>query len=118
LPYLQGQKKEKRKKKELKSPYLDQRFFAYGLYIYRQGFQKTIKILLSSLSCSQIWLIPFVDDQQCGYLTKLKRQQGGCVTLWPCHLQHYQKKKYLKAKEEIWKLKYFSMQKHNLQKIL
>jgi hypothetical protein len=27
-------------------------------------------------------------------------------------------KKYLKAKEELWKLKYFTMQKHNLQKIL
>jgi hypothetical protein len=27
-------------------------------------------------------------------------------------------KKYLKAKEELWKLKYISMQKHNLQKIL
>jgi hypothetical protein len=26
--------------------------------------------------------------------------------------------KYLKAKEEIWKLKYFTMQKYNLQKIL
>jgi len=27
-------------------------------------------------------------------------------------------KKYLKAKEELWKLKYFTMQKYNLQKIL
>jgi hypothetical protein len=27
-------------------------------------------------------------------------------------------KKYHKAKEELWKLKYFTMQKHNLQKIL
>jgi len=26
-------------------------------------------------------------------------------------------KKYLKAKEELWKLKYFTMQKYNLQKI-
>jgi hypothetical protein len=25
-------------------------------------------------------------------------------------------KKYLQAKEELWKLKYFAMQKHNLQK--
>jgi hypothetical protein len=25
-------------------------------------------------------------------------------------------KKYLMAKEELWKLKYFTMQKHNLQK--
>jgi len=37
-------------------------------------------------------------------------QQGVCVTLWPCH------SKYLKAKEELWKFKYFTMQKHNLQK--
>jgi len=27
-------------------------------------------------------------------------------------------KKYLKAKEELWKLKYFTMQKYNPQKIL
>jgi hypothetical protein len=27
-------------------------------------------------------------------------------------------KKYLKAKEELWKLKYFTMQKYDLQKIL
>jgi hypothetical protein len=27
-------------------------------------------------------------------------------------------KKYLKAKEELWRLKYFIMQKYNLQKIL
>jgi hypothetical protein len=26
--------------------------------------------------------------------------------------------KFLKANEELWKLKYFTMQKHNLQKIL
>jgi hypothetical protein len=26
--------------------------------------------------------------------------------------------KYLKAKEELWKLKYFTMQKYNLQKFL
>jgi hypothetical protein len=39
----------------------------------------------------------------------------GCVTL--CGLAFYNKK-YLKAKEELWKLKYFTMQKYNLQKIL
>jgi hypothetical protein len=27
-------------------------------------------------------------------------------------------KKYFKAKEELWKLKYFTVQKYNLQKIL
>jgi len=37
----------------------------------------------------------------------------GRVTLWPCHL-HY--KKHLPAKEELWKFKYFTMQKYNLQK--
>jgi hypothetical protein len=39
--------------------------------------------------------------------TSLKNK--GCVTPWPCHL-HF--KKHLKAKEEeLWKLKYFTMQK-------
>ncbi len=39
----------------------------------------------------------------------------GCVTLWPWTTYI---KTYLKAKEELWKLKYFTMQKYNLQKIL
>ncbi len=34
-----------------------------------------------------------------------------------CGLANYMKN-YLKAKEELWKLKYFTVQKHNLQKIL
>jgi hypothetical protein len=32
-----------------------------------------------------------------------------------CGLAGYYIKKYLKAKEELWKLKYFTMQKYNLQ---
>jgi len=46
LPYLQGGKK---KKKKFKSPYLDQSFFGYRLYIYRQGFQKKKSTFLSQL---------------------------------------------------------------------
>ncbi len=38
-----------------------------------------------------------------------------CVTLCPCP---FALKKYLKANEELQKLKYFTMQKYNLQKIL
>ncbi len=48
-----------------------------------------LKNLLSSLNFSQIWLMPLVDDCQCGYITKLKQKKKktkGCVTLWPCHL--------------------------------
>ncbi len=48
---------------------------------------------------------------QHGHIQRNK-QNHGCVTLWPCHL-HF--KKYLKAKEELWKLKYFTMQWYNLQ---
>ncbi len=29
----------------------------------------------SSLTCSQIWLIPLVDDCKCGYVTKLKKEK-------------------------------------------
>jgi hypothetical protein len=36
----------------------------------------------------------------------------GCDTLWFCHLH----KKYLNAKEELWKFKYLTMQKYNLPK--
>jgi hypothetical protein len=40
----------------------------------RAGFLK--KFLLSSIitQCSQTWLIPCVDDCQCGYVTKLKKK--------------------------------------------
>jgi hypothetical protein len=46
---------------------------------------------------------------------KIVNVNKGCVTLWPCHFTF---KKYLKAKEEeLWNLKYFTMQKHiTLQK--
>jgi len=43
----------------------------------------------------------------------LKEPQG-CVTPWPCHL--HLKKGSLRQKEELWKLKYFTMQKYNLHK--
>jgi hypothetical protein len=42
-------------------------------------------------------------------------KQGGVSRY--CGLAIYIKK-YLKAKEELWKLKYFTMQKYNVQKIL
>jgi hypothetical protein len=40
----------------------------------------------------------------------------GCVTLWSCHFALKSIKKYLNTKEELWKLKYFTMQKYNLPK--
>jgi hypothetical protein len=43
-----------------------------------------------------------------------QRKQGVCHTMaLPFYI-----KRYLKAKEEFWKLKYFTMQKYNLPKIL
>jgi hypothetical protein len=49
-----------------------------------------------------------------GSLTSIKYQTRG--------VSHYGLgiyiKKYLKAKEELWEFKYFTMQKYNLQKIL
>jgi hypothetical protein len=41
-------------------------------------------------------------------------KQGVCHTV----ALPFTLKRYLKAKEELWKLKYFTMQKYNLQKIL
>jgi hypothetical protein len=46
----------------------------------------------------------------------LTRKQGVCHHT--CGLAIYNKKKYLKAKEDLWKIKYFSMQKYNLKKFL
>jgi hypothetical protein len=45
------------------------------------------------------------------YLFKKKEKKGGVSH---CGLAIYIKK-YLKAKEELWKFKYFTMQKYNLQ---
>jgi hypothetical protein len=42
------------------------------------------------------------------------QKQGMCHTV----ALPFTFKKYLKAKEELWKLKYFTMPKDNLQKIL
>jgi hypothetical protein len=53
-----------------------------------------------------IWMIPYAQG-----IYPLKKTRG---------VSHYGLaiyiKKYLKAKEELWKLKYFTMQKYNLQK--
>jgi hypothetical protein len=44
----------------------------------------------------------------------MNKQQGVCyIVALP-----FTQKKDLKAKEELWKLKYFTLQKYNLQKIL
>jgi len=48
------------------------------------------------------------------FFHQTKCKQGLCHTVaFPFTL-----KKYLDSKEELWKLKYFTMQKNNLQKIL
>jgi len=45
------------------------------------------------------------------YIEKKKRlNKGVCHTMGPCHL-HFFKKYLIKAKEELWKLKYLAMQK-------
>jgi hypothetical protein len=55
-----------------------------------------------------------VDDGHFGYITKLKKKTRGVSH---CGLAIYIKN-YFKAKEEnLWKFKYFTMQKYNLQKI-
>ncbi len=54
-----------------------QRFFFYwNCHIQTVSFSRSPKyinlFLLSSLTSSQIWLIPPVDDRQCDYITQLK----------------------------------------------
>jgi hypothetical protein len=43
-----------------------------------------------------------------------RKTKGVCHTV----VLRFTFKKYLKVKEELWELKYFTMQKYNLQKIL
>jgi hypothetical protein len=54
------------------------------------------------------WVAPWFGRAQCDKQTRGVSQCGLAIYI----------KKYLKAKEELWKLKYFNMQKYNLQKIL
>ncbi len=52
---------------------------------------------------------------KCGILSFHMKTRG----VSHCGLCHFKiKTRYLKAKEEFWKLKYFTMQKYNLQKVL
>jgi len=53
--------------------------------------------------------LPKLDCNRRLYTNQEMVEQRGCVTLWalPFTLKRY----YLKAKEELWKLKYFTMQK-------
>jgi hypothetical protein len=56
-----------------------------------------------------------IDNRHVSYIFPQKKNpriNKGCVTLWPCHFTF--KKEYLKAREELWKLKYFTMQKIHL----
>jgi hypothetical protein len=53
-------------KKELIAPHLDHGFFMSLVY---RGFSK--KNLVFSLTCSQIWLSPLLDDHHSTYITKL-----------------------------------------------
>jgi hypothetical protein len=54
----------------------------YEITIFGHQFQQVtkygrinIKKSLSCLACSQIWLVPLVNDSQYGYITKLKRRK-------------------------------------------
>jgi hypothetical protein len=51
----------------------------------------------------------------CKNVKNQTKSNKGCVR---CGLAIYIIKKYLKVKEELWKLKYFTLQKYSLQKIL
>jgi hypothetical protein len=68
---------------------LDFKDFLGEISQFRQRFQQVAKIhlagflkyLLSSLICSQIWLIPLVHDCQCGYITKLQKRKPRSIEL-------------------------------------
>jgi hypothetical protein len=61
------------RKKKLKSPYVDHRFLNVATTIWScMGFQK--KNLLFSLTSSQIWQSPLVEDHLSTHLTKLQEK--------------------------------------------
>ncbi len=65
-----------------------------------------------SNTCAKYWMLHTTSSYP--IVLKMFGKQGWCHAV---ALQFYIKK-YLKAKEELWKLKYFTMQKYNLQKLL
>jgi len=82
------------------------------------------KLLISSTNVQLLLLIGSLEGStKChhntclltwNYIPKTYAQQGGVSH---CGLAIYIKKMLL-AKEELWKFKYFTMQKYNLQKLL
>jgi len=66
----------------LKSPYVE-----YWLEPITKISHNSYIFLLSSITCDQIWLIPFVDHHQCGYITKLKNKTLTTISIcrvdWP-----------------------------------
>jgi hypothetical protein len=87
-------------KEKLQSSYIS-RIFVFEITIFRQlvpGGHQYCRIpknfLLSSLTCSQIWLIPLVDYHQYKYITKLEKKKKNparpnwvlfLVCFWSCN---------------------------------
>ncbi len=63
------------RKAKLRTPYLDNKF--------HQHIAGILNFLMSSLTCSQIWLTLLVDDSQPTDLTKLKSKESGVWELIP-----------------------------------
>jgi hypothetical protein len=102
---------------------LDKQFVnIFGEFI----FLLLIRLILSesfSKSTRQILISPHWGKKTLGTQNickgkeKIQQLQSNTRGVSHCGLAIYIKK-YIKAKEEFWKLKYFTMQKYNLQKIL
>jgi len=72
------------------------------------------KFLLPYVLYSQIWLNLLVDDCQYGYrYPKIEKQEVCHIVALP-----FTFKSILRQKKNYEKLKYFTMQKYNLQKVL
>jgi hypothetical protein len=71
----------------------------------------TYAIYQCLMNLSHHWLVQWIQGNcQCD---RQAFENKGCVTLWPCHL--HEKVCILRQKKNQWKLKYFTIQKCNLQ---
>jgi hypothetical protein len=69
-------------KKLQKSPHFEEKKVTSRHYLNNQfslvarTLEESSLNLLYCLTCSQIWLIPLVDDRQSGYFTKLRKRKN------------------------------------------
>jgi hypothetical protein len=71
-----------------KSPDFEGFFFSSAIAVFRQAVCQNVAgfyiFILFSLTSSKIWLILFVDDHECGYITQSGKKKNKNLVLLSC----------------------------------